>query len=156
MADKQPESTNGHLDHQFVLDIREPEKWQMKIRMFLEAIEDPEDADRWMEGLRIIATMSGRVVRDQVYKRATTKCYVCKRAFKDGRPAGEAFYFDAERQTIKIYCCDQSEYGDLLKIARQKGDAVQASEERAEKAARKAAQDARLSVKAKEALRVGQ
>jgi hypothetical protein len=153
MSDKQPEHTNGHLDHEHVLDIRDPEKWQMKVRMYLEAMEDPDDAERWMEGIRLIATMSGRVVRDQVYKRATTKCYVCKRAFKDGRPAGEAFYFDAERQTIKIYCCDQSEYGDLLKIAKRKGDDVQAAEERAEKAVRKAAVDARLSNKAKEALR---
>ena len=57
-----------------------------------------------------------------------------------------AGYFDADRNYIKIYACDQSEYSDLLKFVHQKEDAVARAEARANDAARKAAKDARSAV----------
>lgn len=132
-------TANGHAN---LLDIADPEKWQMKIRLHLEALDAPA-ADEWMNKLRLIFQMSGRVVRDQIYRHVTARCYVCKKPFREGRPACEAGYYDADRTYIKIYGCDQSEFGDLLKAVREKEDAIARAEEKAEKAARQALIDSR-------------
>lgn len=151
MTDKHIEETQSHPDHAFTLDIREPEKWQMKVRMFLEGIEDPEEAEKWMEGMRLVTQMSSRLIRDQVYKRVTSRCYVCKGPLREGKPAGEAGYHDADREYIKIYCHDQSEFGDLMKIAMHKEQDVRDAEERAAAAVRKAMIAIRQPNKAKAA-----
>ena len=127
------------------LDVAAPGKWQMKVRLHLETL-NPTEADAWMSDLRLIVAMAGRVVRDEVYKRVTNRCFVCEKPFREGRPACEAGYYDADREFIKVYSCDQSEFPKLLEMVKGKEDAIAAAEERAEKAARQAAKDARSRV----------
>jgi len=136
-------SANGYAN---VLDIADPVKWQMKIRLFLEA-SDAETAEHWMEGIRLIMQMAGAVVRDSVYRRVTNRCYICDKPFTDGKPAGEAGYFDADRQYIKVYCCHNAEYSQLLMKCQEKEQAVAAWVEKAEKAARQAMIDARSAAR---------
>lgn len=132
-------TANGHAN---ILDIADPVKWQMKVRMHLESC-DAEAAEHWMEGIRLIVQMAGVVVRDQVYRRVTNRCYICDKVFVDGKPAGEAGYYDADRQYIKVYCCHNAEYSQLLMKCQEKEAAVAAWVEKAEKAARQAMIDSR-------------
>ena len=127
------------------LDVAAPREWQMKVRLHLETLS-PADADSWMSDLRLIVAMAGRVVRDETYKRVTNRCFVCDKPFREGRPACEAGYYDADREFIKVYSCDQSEFPKLLEMVKAKEDAIAAADERAEKAARQAAKDARSRV----------
>ena len=131
----------GHL-----LDIADPLKCQMKIRMHLETL-DASAAETWLDGFRLDYQMAGVVVRDQVYRRTTARCYICNKAFTDGRPAGEAFYYDADRVCIKVYCCHQAEYAELLKKCQEKEAAVAVALEKAEKAGRQAMIDARSAAR---------
>jgi hypothetical protein len=131
-----------HVPEPVGLDIHDPLKWQMKVRLHLESLSVSE-AEKWMSELRLITTMAGRVVRDEIYRRVTTRCIICERPFKEGRPAGDGGYVDADREYIKIYICDQSEYSDMLKYIAKKEHEIAAAEERAEKAAQQAAKDAR-------------
>jgi hypothetical protein len=132
------------------LDVATPAKWQMKIRLYLETLS-PSEADAWIGDLRLITAMAGRIVRDEVYKRVTARCFVCDRPFRDGRPACEAGYYDPDREFIKVYSCDQSEFPRLLEMVKKKEDEIAAAEERAEKAARQAAKDARSKVLTRQA-----
>ena len=134
--------STAHHPEGVTLDIREPAKWQMKLRVFLETLSIAE-AEAWMADWRVNGVMCGRVIRDQVYQRVTTRCIICERPFKEGRPAGDGGYIDADREYIKIYICDQSEYSDMLKYIAKKEHEIAAAEERAEKAAQQAAKDAR-------------
>jgi len=137
-----PVAANGHAN---LLDIGDPVKWQMKVRLHLESLAAP-DADQWVEGIRLISTLAGRIARDQMHRFTTSRCFVCGKPFTDGRPAGESGYYDADRQYIKIYCHDQSEYNELLKAVMEKEDAIRLAAEKAEKAARQAATDARRAM----------
>lgn len=136
-------TANGHAN---VLDIADPVKWQMKVRLFLERSE-PEEAERWMEGYRLVFQMAGAVVRELVYGNVTRRCYICNKPFVDGKPAGEAGYFDADRQYIKVYCCHNAEYPRLLEKVQQKEGQITLAVERAEKAARQAMIDARSAAR---------
>lgn len=132
-------TANGHGN---LLDIGDPLKWQMKIRMHLETLTS-DAAEAWLDGFRLDYQMAGVVVRDQVYRRTTARCYICNKPFTEGRPAGEAFYFDADRVCIKVYCCHQAEYAELLKKCQEKESQVAVALEKAEKAGRQAMMDAR-------------
>ena len=94
-------TANGHAN---LLDISEPSKWQMKIRMHLESL-DAIRAEQWMDGYRLMGTVAGRMVRDQVYSRVTAYCFVCDKPLRDGgKPAGTAQYFDGDRQrALSLY-----------------------------------------------------
>lgn len=127
------------------LDITDPAKWQMKVRVYLESLTE-DDTTSWVDNIRMITTMAASISRDKVSRHATRFCAICDHPFKDGRPAGEAGYFDADRNYIKLYICDQSEYSDLMKFCHQKEEQVARVEERATAAARKAAKDARSAV----------
>ena len=94
-----------------------------------------------------VMQMAGAVVRDSVYRRVTNRCYICDKPFTDGKPAGEAGYFDADRQYIKVYCCHNAEYSQLLMKCQEKEQAVAAWVEKAEKAARQAMIDARSAAR---------
>lgn len=133
------------LAHEHTLDIRDPMKWQLKIRLHLEKLE-PQDAEIWLDGMRLILTVAGGVVRDQVHRRTNTRCYICNKVFKDGKPAAEAGYYDAERNYVKIYACNQAEFNELMKACKEKEDAIALAEDKAKKAARQAAIDARRAV----------
>ena len=140
-----PPTANGHTN---LLDIHDPLKWQMKVRLFLEASE-PEAAETWLDGLRLISQMAGVLVRDAIYRTVTARCFICNKPF--GRLptaiAGEAGYYDAERQYIKVYCCHNAEYSKLLEKCQEKERAVAAWTERADKAAKQAESDARASAR---------
>ena len=125
-----------------ILDIVEPAKWQMKVRVYLESL-DASAADEWVEGFRMITTMAARIARDKVHMQVTGRCYVCSKPFKMGRPEGEAGYYDRDGQYIKVYCCHQAEYPELLKMIMGKEQAVKAAEERTAKAVRQALIDVR-------------
>lgn len=147
---EKPTGQSEHLEHSQILDIRDPLKWQLKIRLYLESL-DSEEGERWMQGARLITTMAGRVVRDAMNRRLTTRCSICKGPLKDGKPAGNASYLDADRERINVYCCDQSEFGDLMKLVMRKENEIRNDEEKAEKAARQALVDARRAHNGKEA-----
>ena len=136
-------SANGHAG---LLDIHDPLKWQMKVRMHLTDLE-PEAAEHWMEGIRLVCEMAGNLVRSCVYQRVTNRCYVCNRPFTDGKPAGEAGYYDADRVFIKVYCCENAHYNDMLKLCMEKERAIAAWVEKSEKAARQAETDARSAAR---------
>ena len=128
-------TANGHAN---LLDISEPSKWQMKIRMHLESL-DAIRAEQWMDGYRLMGTVAGRMVRDQVYSRVTAYCFVCDKPLRDGgKPAGTAQYFDGDRQMVQVHCCVAAEYPQLLRKAQDKEDQYRATEAEAEKAARQA------------------
>lgn len=124
------------------LDLSDPMKWQMKIRLHIEELS-AADADAWLEGFRLNMTVAGRIVRDLANIRAGKRCAICEKPFKNGRPEAEASFLDADRERVKLYACDQSEYSDLLKLVHQKEEAIEMMEVRAERAARQAAKDAR-------------
>ena len=136
-------SANGHAT---LLDIRDPSKWQMKIRVHLESLT-AEEAEQWMDGLRLIHEMAGTVCRLAVFRHVTARCFICNKPFTDGKPAGEAGYFDADRTYIKVYCCHNAEYPRLLEKCQQKEAAVAAWVERSEKAAQQAASDMRSAAR---------
>lgn len=138
-----PVVANGHGN---LLDIADPMKWQMKIRLHLEKL-DMGETDDWMNALRVIYQMAGTVARDVVYRRATGRCFICGKPFPEGRPAGEAGYYDADRQYIKVYCCHNAEYSNLLLKCQEKEQAVAAWQEKADKAARQAMIDARSAAR---------
>ncbi len=131
-------TANGHAT---LLDIRDPIKWQMKVRLFLETCET-DAIEQWVEGIRLIAQMAGVLGRDSVYRRVTRRCYICDKPFPEGRPAGEAGYYDGDRNYIKVYCCHNAEYSKLLEKCQAKEAAVTAWMEKAEKAAQQALTDA--------------
>jgi len=136
-------AANGHAG---LLDIHDPLKWQMKVRMFLTDLE-PEAAEHWMEGIRLVCEMAGNLVCSCVYQRVTNRFYVCNRPFTDGKPAGEAGYYDADRVFIKVYCCENAHYNDMLKLCMEKERAIAAWVEKSEKAARQAESDARSAAR---------
>ena len=133
------------LAHEHTLDVRDPLKWQLKIRLYLESL-NASDADQWLEGLRLIMVMSGGVVRDNLNRVVTQRCYICKGPFKEGKPAGNAGYHDADRVYVQIFCCNQAEFGDLLKEVMKKEGQIEAARQRGEKAAKQAAIDARRAL----------
>ncbi len=136
-------TANGHAT---LLDIRDPLKWQMKIRLFLESC-DADAAETWMDGIRLVYQMSGTVVRDAVYRHVTNRCFICGKPFPEGRPAGEAGYYDADRNYIKVYCCHNAEYSSLLLKCQEKERAVAAWVEKSERAAAQAMSDARSAAR---------
>lgn len=136
-------SANGHAS---LLDIRDPSKWQMKIRMHLQTL-DAEEAERWMESFRLIHEVAGTVVKLGIFKHVTNRCFICNKPFTDGKPAGEAGYYDADRAYIKVYCCHNAEYPRLLEKCQQKEAAVAAWVEKSEKAAQQAASDMRSAAR---------
>jgi hypothetical protein len=91
----------------------------------------------------MIYTVAGRIVKDRVNRHVTARCFVCTRPFTDGRPSGEAGYYDGDRNYIHVYCCHPNEYPQLLQKVKEKEDAIRAQEELIEKAARNALVDAR-------------
>jgi hypothetical protein len=136
-------TANGHAH---LLDLTDPAKWQMKIRLYIESLDGPQ-AEEWLDAFRVDYQVAGVCVRDSVYRRVTTRCYVCEKPFPDGKPAGEAGYYDADRIYIKVYCCHNAEYSELLMRCQRKEAAVAAWNEKADKAARQAQIDARSAAR---------
>ena len=135
-------TANGHPH---LLDIADPAKWQMKVRVFFQTLDAP-GADKWLEGLDLIRTMAMRLERDQIYKRVTTRCFVCDIPLKDGRPAGTQGYYAKDGTYIQVHCHDQREYPELLKMIMVKEQTIAAAEERTAKAVRQALMDVRSKV----------
>ncbi len=134
---------NGHPN---VLDIADPLKWQMKVRMHLMQLEAP-DAEKWMDGIRLVSQMAGNIVRTSVYTRVTNRCFVCDKPFPDNKPAGEAGYMDADRQYIKVYCCNNAHYGKMLEMCMEKEAEIARWAEKTDKAVQQAMTDARSAAR---------
>jgi len=132
-------------DHsaEFQVDLRDPKSWQLKIRAFLENVDSIQTAERYVEECRIFTTLAGRIVRDRVYARVTKNCFVCGKALKPGQPGGDAGYYDATREWIKVYCCSPHEFQKLLEMVAQKQTAIEEQGRRADKLAREASIKAR-------------
>lgn len=132
--------SNGHLD------LSDPFKWQMKIRMHVQQM-DYHDAEAWMEAFRVSFQVASVSVRDLVLRNATSRCFICGKPFPEGRPAGEAGYYDGDRNYIKVYCCHNAEYSSLLLKCQEKEQAVASWQQRADKAAQQAMIDARSAAR---------
>lgn len=132
-------------DQPIHVDLRKPGGWTAAVTAFLQALT-PEQADAWHADLRVTTSVAGRIIRDQVYARMTGYCYVCRKPFKNGIPACEAGYYDAERNWIKVYGCDQSEYPELLRMTHAKEEKLAEQTALADKAASEAATAARRKV----------
>lgn len=135
-------ATNGH---QHALDIRDPSKWQMKIRLYIESL-DHRSFDEWYEGLSLIHTVAGRLGRDLQQKGFSKRCEVCGKQLRPEVVGGSATYVLFDNTRVHIYCCSQHEYGKLLEIAGKRDQDRLAVEERANKAAQQAAKDARSKI----------
>lgn len=133
---------NGHAT---LLDIRDPAKWQMKVRMFIENMEHGQ-FDEWYEGLSLIHTVAGRLGRDLQQKGFSKRCEVCGKPLRPDMVGGSATYVLFDSTRVHIYCCQPHEYGKLLEIAGKRDQDRLAVEERANKAAQQASKDARSKV----------
>ena len=72
-----PPPIASHVPEPVGLDIHDPLKWQMRVRLHIGSLSVAE-AEEWMSKLRLIATMGGRMVRDEIYHRVTMRCIICE------------------------------------------------------------------------------